>query len=272
MIISASRRTDIPNHHAAWFFSRITEGAAIVRNPFNPQQERRISLKPEAVDGIVFWTKNPLPMQGQLHRLQDYAYYFQFSVTAYGADIEPGIPDKETVIIPAFARLADQIGPERVIWRYDPILINAEYSLDDHRRAFDRIARRLHRHTRRCTISFLDTDYRGVRRNLKSLTEITPELQLKLGRELAAIAQDCGLAIEACAEPADLGSCGIRPAHCVDASLFEKMLNRPLNVKKDKNQRPACGCASSVDIGQYNTCPNGCLYCYANYNRKRRAD
>ena len=124
MIISASRRTDIPTYYSEWFFNRIKEGYALVRNPMNAHQISKISLRPDVVDGIVFWTKNPTPMMTKLDRLKDYTYYFQFTLNAYGQDVEASIPSKNNVIIPAFQKLSDMIGPEKVIWRYDPIFLN----------------------------------------------------------------------------------------------------------------------------------------------------
>ena len=124
MIISASRRTDIPTYYSDWFFNRIKEGFVFVRNPMNAHQISRIDLRPDVVDGIVFWTKNPLPMLDRLDLLKEYTYYFQFTLTSYGEDVESNIPSKSNVIIPSFQRLSDKLGPERVIWRYDPIFLS----------------------------------------------------------------------------------------------------------------------------------------------------
>jgi hypothetical protein len=194
-------------------------------------------------------------------------YYFQFTITAYGKDIEPNIPDKYETIIPAFQRLSNRIGPDRMIWRYDPILISEWYTLHEHIQTFDRIALKLHRYTRRVTISFIDEEYRGVKSNMKAL-ELLPfptEAQIELSSRLAEIARGYGLTIDTCAEQIDLQQFGIEHAHCIDPGLFERLLGCHLNIEKDKTQRPACGCATSIDIGMYNTCSNGCRYCYANY-------
>ena len=122
MLISASRRTDIPACFSHWFFRRIEEGYVLVRNPMNPHQVSRVSLSPQDVDGIMFWTKNPLPMLAAgPGALKGYMYCFQFTLNAYGEDVEPNIPGKWTAMVPAFRRLSEQIGPQRVLWRYDPI-------------------------------------------------------------------------------------------------------------------------------------------------------
>ena len=269
MIISASRRTDIPAYFSQWFINRMREGYVLVRNPMNPRQVNRVSLTPDVVDGIVFWTKNPLPLLDKLNSLKDYAFYFQFTITPYGTDIEPNIPSKEEVVIPAFQRLADLIGPHRVIWRYDPIMLSPKYSIDYHIQAFEKIAGRLKDHTKKCTISFIDM-YRNTLKNVQrmNLLDFPQEKMLELSKSLADIAGTYGLRLDACAEKTDLRQFGIDPARCIDNQLLDGILECSLHTGKDKNQRPECGCASSIDIGMYNTCRNLCGYCYANYNEQ----
>jgi hypothetical protein len=270
MIISASRRTDIPAYYSEWFCNRINEGFVLTRNPMNFHQVSKINLSPDAVDGIVFWTKNPIPMLDKLGELENkYMYYFQFSLTPYGAKTEPALPSKTDVLIPAFKKLSNLIGADRVIWRYDPILLNGLYTAAYHLRAFEKIAGDLHNYTRKVTISFIDTDYRGVKSNSKELGlhEFPKEAQYDLGAKLAGIASKYGLAIDTCAEAIDLSEFGVGRARCIDGRLLAKLTGRSLKTGKDKNQRPECGCVYSVDIGMYNTCKNGCRYCYANYNR-----
>ena len=143
MILSASRRTDLPDHYADWFYERIKEGSLCVRNPFCPHQVSKIDLSPENIDCIVFWSKNPENMLPRLHELNAYKYYFQFTLTGYGRDIEPGIPHKRKHMLSVFHTLSDKIGPHRVIWRYDPILSNGTYTLTYHKKAFREIARSL---------------------------------------------------------------------------------------------------------------------------------
>lgn len=164
MIISASRRTDIPTYYSDWLLNRVKAGYVYVRNPMNAHQISRISLSPEVVDGIVFWTKNPTPMLDKLDALRDYMYYFQFTLNSYGTDVERNIPSKNNVIIPAFQRLSDLIGPGRVIWRYDPIFLSKTYTMNYHIRYFEELAKRLSPYTKKCTISFLDI-YRNTEKN-----------------------------------------------------------------------------------------------------------
>jgi len=269
MIISASRRTDIPTYYSDWFLNRVKAGYLYVRNPMNIHQISKISLSPEVVDGIVFWTKNPTPMLPKLDALRDYMYYFQFTLNSYGVDVERNIPSKDKVIIPAFQKLSDLIGPDRVIWRYDPIFLSGTYTMDYHIHYFGELAKRLSPYTRKCSISFLDL-YRNTAKNITALSpsRFPPEQQEQLAKSMAEIAHSYGLRIDTCAEGIELRKYGIEHARCIDDRLLEQLIQCPLNAKKDKTQRLECGCIESLDIGAYNTCCNGCRYCYANYNEE----
>ena len=267
MIISASRRTDIPSYYADWFYNRIKEGYVCVRNPMNVHQISRISLSPDVIDGIVFWTKNPHPMMDRLDLLKNYMYYFQFTINSYGRDIEANIPSKNDIIIPTFRTLSDKIGPERVIWRYDPILLTEKYSVDYHIHYFEEIAKRLSGYTEKCIISFVDL-YRNTKSNTKDLGLLPLETttMYEIAHRMSEIALKYGIKMESCAEKINLEQFGIEHGHCIDCSLFERLLGCRLDLGKDKNHREECGCVASVDIGMYNTCKNGCKYCYANYS------
>lgn len=267
MIISASRRTDIPSHYSEWFFRRLEAGFVCTRNPMNSHQVSRVSLSPDVVDGFVFWTKNPTPMLGRLSRLEGFPYYFQFTLNAYGRDMEANLPSKNDVIIPAFQSLSRQIGPERVIWRYDPIILTPKYTVEYHIHYFEKLARRLSGYTGKCVISFVDL-YRHmgpVSREMRYLPLGNAEM-LTLAARFSEVARKYHLTLETCAEAVDLSQFGIRHGHCIDGALFEKITGIPLALTKDKNQRAECGCMASIDIGMYNTCRNGCKYCYANHS------
>lgn len=267
MIISASRRTDIPSYYTDWFFNRLEEGYVCTRNPMNHHQVSRISLSADVVDGIVFWTKNPVPMLDRLHLLQAYPFYFQFTLNAYGADMEPGVPGKNDVIVPAFQKLSERIGPEKVIWRYDPIILTPRYTTEYHVHYFEALVKRLSGCTEKCVISFVDL-YRHmapVSREMEFLPFGRAQMQELAGR-LADIAHKYGLALETCAEAVDLSQFGIHHGHCIDGELFEKITGQPLSLTRDKNQRAECGCMTSIDIGMYDSCANGCRYCYANHS------
>lgn len=267
MIISASRRTDIPTLYSDWFYKRIQDGFVNVRNPINFYQVSRISLSPDVVDGIVFWTKNPAPMLDRLKELSEYTYYFQFTLNPYGLDVEPHVPNKSNSIIPTFQKLSDMIGPQKVIWRYDPIILSSKYTIDYHKEYFEKLAKKLAPYSRKCTFSFLDS-YKSTVRNTKDLEllPITDESMREIAQTLQQIASAYGLRLETCAEKIDLDYLGIGHAHCIDQHIFESLTGFQLKMEKDKNQRPECGCMASIDIGMYNTCINGCKYCYANFN------
>lgn len=265
IIISASRRTDIPTYYSEWFFNRIKKGYVCVRNPINIHRISKIPLSPDVVDGIVFWTKNPIPMMNRLHELSDYMYCFQFTVNSYGMDVEKNIPSKGGVIIPAFRELSRRIGSERVVWRYDPILLTPKYDIAYHTHYFNKMAEMLSGYTEKCIISFVDS-YRNTEGSVKrlSLLPLGAQEMLELAERFAEIADKNHLKLESCAEKIDLEQFGIAHGHCIDSGLFERLLGQRLDLKKDTNQRKECGCAASIDIGMYSTCQNGCRYCYAN--------
>lgn len=268
MIISASRRTDIPAFYSEWLFNRMKEGYVLVRNPMNIHQVSRIRLSPDVVDGIVFWTKNPQPMLKRLAELERYPWYFQFTLTAYDRDVEPDIPSKNSVIIPAFLDLARAAGRERVVWRYDPIFFNDRYTMEYHCKYFRVLASKLAGYTEKCTVSFLDL-YRNTEKNVRPLriqTE-TPEMRYELLQRFSETAKEYGLYIDTCAEKTESGSLNIPHACCIDKERLERIGKYRLDLGKDPNQRAECGCVTSMDIGAYNTCGHGCRYCYANYSR-----
>ena len=234
MFISASRRTDIPSHYSEWFMNRIRAGFVLVRNPVNPRQVSRVSLSPDVVDGIVFWTKNPIPMLDRLDGLSGYMYCFQFTLNAYGADTERGIPSKNAQLVDAFRRLSDKIGPERVLWRYDPMFVSGKYTVEYHLKYFEALARRLAGYTGQCTMSFLDV-YGNTARNMAPLHARTPSdtERALLAAGLAEIAASYGLRLRSCAEPDSLRRYGIEPASCVDCqkrlstAFFDNKVPRP---------------------------------------------
>ena len=267
MILSVSRRTDVPNYYAEWFYNRIKEGFVYVRNPMNLHQVSRITLSPEVVDCIVFWTKNPSPMLARLNEISSYQYYFQYTLTGYGRDVECNLPDKKKVLIPAFQSLAERIGSNRVVWRYDPILFNPVYTPEYHLNAFRQISEALHGYTDQCVISFVDT-YAKNRAGMKALGtyELSEAELLVFTRELFETAKANGIRVVSCAEQLDLSQCGVEHGSCIDKARIEDILGCSIEVSRDKKQRPACGCVESVDIGTYNTCKSECKYCYANHS------
>jgi len=265
MILSVSRRTDIPNYYSDWFYERIKEQFVYVKNPMNPRQVSKINLSSEVVDCIVFWSKNPRPMISRLDELSDYNFFFQFTLTGYGGIIEPNVP-KELELISTFQNISKLIGSERIIWRYDPIILTDQHTIEYHIKYFKFLASRLNGYTKKVIISFLDS-YPKIKRNMREfgMRVLLENEMLELVKHLAQIAKENNLLIETCAEIIDLGSYGVSKGSCIDYKYIENLIGQKLTSTKDKYQREACGCTESIDIGTYNTCYSGCKYCYANY-------
>ena len=268
MIVSASRRTDIPAFYSDWLLNRLQAGYALTRNPFNPLQVSKVLLEPGKVDCLVFWTKNPAPLLARLDEIDrlGHSYYFHYTLTGCDRTLEERLADLD-VRIAAFRRLSERIGPERVLWRFDPIVLTRALDTDHYLRAFAQLAQQLHGFTRQCTISFLSM-YAKCKRNLAGIALLPLEDSEKIQfiGSLAAIADRVGIELRACCDPLLTEQCGIAAARCIDGRLAADILGQPVRIKKDGGQRPGCGCAVSVDIGAYNTCPHGCRYCYANVN------
>lgn len=280
MIISASRRTDIPAFYAEWFMNRIKQGYFYRVNPFNPRQIKAISLLPEDVDAIVFWTKDPEPMMRYLGDLSDrgYKYYFQYTLNDYPKIFEPHMKPLEERL-DAFMRLSLEIGKSRVIWRYDPIIVSNLTPADYHIERFEKIAAGLSGFTERVIISFVDlygkvgNRWRQLIRSGKlKITDIAePEHSGQMNflvSKLAEIAGCNGMEIFSCAEKADFSHLGMKHGSCIDANLINRVFGLDIHPKRDKNQRRECLCAQSVDMGMYDTCPHLCGYCYANLNQE----
>ena len=191
-----------------------------------------------------------------------YRYYFQFTLTPYGTDLEPGLPPKDE-LLEQFAALGRRLGPNRLVWRYDPILLTDRYTSLFHEKTFDLFCRRLAPYTDEVVISFLDL-YTRLRKT--DLRACTPAEMAQLASVLGQIACSHGLTIRACSEAMDLAPYGIEPGSCIDPRRIERITGTQLTLKKAQGQRSSCGCCESIDIGAYNTCLNGCRYCYANYS------
>jgi hypothetical protein len=266
MILSVSRRTDIPAFYMPWLLNRFEQGEVLVRNPFQYHRVSRIELSPQTVSFIAFWTKDAAPAIPWLNALNGYDYGFQYTITGYGEALEPGVPGLG-VSLDTFRLLSDRIGPDRMVWRYDPILFHPRLTLQDHQSLFARIACALAGSTRRCIVSLLDP-YPGIRGALGKAGIVPPTVaqMAELAPFLVETADRCGMTVEACAEPADFSKYGILPGHCLSPAFTGVMADG-----KDKGQRPHCGCQPSVDIGAYHSCPHQCVYCYANHGTKRMA-
>lgn len=240
-----------------------------VRNPMNIHQVSRIKITPDVVDCIVFWTKNPKRMLSRLDELKEYKYYFQFTINPYDKQIESGVPVKAEVI-ETFKELSTKIGADKIIWRFDPILITDKIDVAYHIKYFEELAKRLEGYTTRCVISFVDL-YKKTVTNTKPLNMREPnerEMRL-LAENLVENAKKHNMQVLSCAENINLEVQGVEHGCCIDPHLIEEICGYNIEVKKDKNQRKECGCVESIDIGAYNTCCHACAYCYANFNNEK---
>ncbi len=293
VIVSASRATDIPAFYADWFMERLRKGYLRWTNPFNGKPLYVSFAKTRA---IVFWTKNPQPILRHLDELKERGlnFYFQYTLNDYDDErLEPNVLSVEQRI-KTFQALSDTIGTDRVIWRFDPLLITDKTPIDVLFTKVCDLAERLKGMTRRLVFSFADImNYRSVGSNLKKAgfcaREFTHEEKLAFAQRLSEANKrnGWGLTLATCAEDIDLEKYGIEHNRCIDDRLLIRNFSHDVELMeflgvspqldlfsepkkdsysqlKDKGQRLACGCIRSKDIGEYNTCPHRCLYCYAN--------
>ena len=266
MIINTGCRTDIPAFYSKWLMNRIKEGFVLVRNPYYPSQITKYSLSPDVVDCLAFCTKNPEPMLKYLDELDMYKQYWFVTITQYGKDIEPFVPDKEKVI-ESFKKLSNHIGKDSIGWRYDPIFINEEFNIEKHIKCFENMAQKLNGYTHNCTISFLDL-YEKVKRNAADLRALTKEEQIEIAKAFSKIGKQNNMTLHSCCEKNFLSEYGLKCNGCMSKEIIEKSINCTLEPPKKKNQRQECNCLMGNDIGAYNTCGHLCKYCYANENRE----
>ena len=266
MIINTGCRTDIPAFYAKWLMNRIREGYVLVRNPYNPNQVTKYNLSPSVVDCLAFCTKNPEPMLTYLDELDKYKQYWFVTITPYGKDIEPNVPDKSKVM-QSFKKLSNQIGIDSIGWRYDPIFIGNGFDVNKHLEYFEKIAKELKGYTHNCTISFLDL-YEKVKRNAPNIKPPTKEEQIEIAKAFSRIGKENDMVIHACCEKTYLSQYGLQCNGCMSQEIVEKAINNTLQPPKRKNLRQECNCLMGNDIGAYNTCGHLCKYCYANANKK----
>ena len=266
MIINTGCRTDIPAFYAKWLMNRIREGYVLVRNPYNANQVTKYSLSPEVVDCLAFCTKNPEPMLTYLDELDKYKQYWFVTITPYGKDIEPNVPDKQKVI-ESFKKLSDHIGIDSIGWRYDPIFLRNGFDVSGHIECFEKMAKELKGYTNNCTISFLDL-YEKVKRNAPDIRPPTKEEQIEIVKAFSKIGKENNMVIHACCEKTYLSQYGLQCNGCMSQEIVEKAIKNTLQPPKRKNLRQECNCLMGNDIGAYNTCGHLCKYCYANANKQ----
>lgn len=285
-IISVSRRTDIPAFFASWFEKRLNDGFVVIRNPYNSKQTKTVSLKADDVSCFVFWTKNPMPLLAFYSSLQKYPHYFLITITGYGKDIEPNVPEKDFVLKAIKKIHNNGLKSHAIIWRYDPIIITEQFSFRWHYNNFESLASALSGYTDTCIISFFDP-YDSKLSGWDPLLNFPVNEIYNFAANLVAIAQKYGITLQTCSELLDLDEIGVQHGACIDITRIEQVrllqgfpnknesmyqvyndslvYNDSVLQKKlkDKNQRKACLCAKSIDIGAYHTCGHGCKYCYA---------
>ena len=263
-IISASRRTDIPAFYAQWMLNRLKSGSVLYANPYSGTIHQ-VSLKPEDVTAIVFWTKNPEKLEPYLGEIDTmrYRYYFQFTITGHPGKLEPRVVDTEKAI-DCFKRLSKRLSPEHLQWRFDPILLTPERGREKHLETFSHIAAELEGFTRRCYISFTKF-YGKVKKNLArhGINALEPDSGEKIdfSQKLAEIGHGHGISLYSCCDESIV--CGmVKKGHCIDAEIIKNICSNGFREKINPT-RPGCGCQDSRDIGAYDTCRHGCVYCYA---------
>lgn len=264
MILFASGRTDIPAFYSNWFINRVKTGFVDVRNPFNQKLVSRIYFSD--VDLIMFCSKNPLPMINKLDILK-VPVLFHVTITSYGKDVEPNIPDKR-LIIEGVKKLSLVLGIDNVVVRYDPIFLSDKYNVDYHIKAFDKLCKNLNGYINKIIVSFMD-EYKNVRsnKNILKYRAFTREDYKKIGEAFSKSAMDNGMSVQTCFEDEDLTQYGFVKGECLSHELAYILTGKKFkssNVRKEKK----CECVQMVDIGDYNSCMHMCKYCYANYDEK----
>lgn len=266
MILNTGNRTDIPAFFAEWFYRRVAEGFVCSRNPFDRTRVTRYVLSPTVVDCLVFCTKNPAPMLPRIHELDPFCQYWFVTITPYGTDIEPRVPDKWDVI-DSVKRLSETVGAKNLCWRYDPIFLDETYTLDFHIRTFEAMAAALSGYADTCVISFIDL-YEKTLRNFPGVRAVTSEEEAVIGKAFAKVGSTYGFRMKTCAEGRRLERFGFDCTGCLTEKTIEETIGCPIFPQKDKMSREICNCILGSDIGMYNTCNHGCRYCYANYDAK----
>jgi hypothetical protein len=286
VIISASRATDIPAYYSKWLINRLHEGYCVYQHPYN-KIAQKVSFEKARV--FVFWTKNPEPLMPYLKEFDErnIGYYFQYTLNDYPANIE-NVPSL-TKRIDTFKRLCDMIGPERIIWRYDPIMITPDINIEAHLERIQHIGDALKGMTEKLVFSFFD-DYGKAKVNLIKADIFTAEnidmaipsreQMIQISKSILSMCKVWGITPATCAEA--VTALGIQRNKCIDGDLIDRLFSKndpelnaymsqfrmpsgninPL-LAKDRGQRRLCGCMVSKDIGAYNTCLHNCAYCYA---------
>lgn len=266
MILFVSGRCDIPAFYSEWFYHRLCSGFVDVRNPYDPHQISRIPLTANHIDAVLFCTKNPIPMLPRLNEIT-LPYLFHITITPYHHDIEPNIPDK-SMIIQAVQTLSNIIGKQRVILRYDPVLLNKRYTVEYHQKAFAKLIEQLAPYIGTVIFSFIDIYKNTVAHaDALQLHPINNSEMIQLAKAFSDCIKPYHIPLQTCAENIDLSAYGIKNGACISKEMMDRLLQRPYDPPSGPAIRN-CNCLPTVDIGDYNACQHYCKYCYANYDEK----
>jgi len=268
MIINTGGRTDTVQYYTEWLLRRFSEGYVISRNPMFPSKVNRYELTPDKVDCVVFCSKNYKPILPRLHEITDrFNTYFHYTITAYGKDIEPNVPSIDESI-ETLVRLSEIVGKKRIAWRYDPVLLTEKYTIKRHLETFDYMSEKLSSYIDRCIFSFVEM-YKKLEYNMPELIPITEGDMKILSEGLGAISKKYGTFIQTCGTNGDFSEYGIHSSGCMTLDILGNANRITFRNLKHKGMRQGCHCIESRDIGAYDTCMNGCKYCYANKNPQK---
>lgn len=263
MIINTGGRTDTVQYYTKWLLKRFEEGYVLSRNPLFPNKVTRYELTPDKVDCIQFCSKNYEPILADLPKItSQFHTYFHYTITAYGKDIEPGVPSIEKSI-ETLKTLSSIVGKQRVAWRYDPVLLTENHTIQTHLETFEQIAKELAPFVDRCIFSFVEM-YKKLETNMPELIPLTDADKDILAKGLGEIAAKYKMYIQTCGTNGDYSQYGIHPSGCMTLEIIGNANGIAFKDLKHKGMRQGCHCIESRDIGAYNTCINGCKYCYAN--------
>ena len=268
MILNTGARTDTVQYFSDWLLKRFEEGFVYVRNPLFPNNVTRYELSPDKIDAVLFCSKNYEPILPRIREITDkYRTYFYYTVTAYGKDIEPGVPETEESI-QTLIKLSSIVGRERIAWRYDPVLLTDKYTMEIHFNTFEKMAKELAPYIDRCIFSFVEV-YKKLKTNMPELREITDADKETLAKGLGETANRYGIHLQTCGTNGDYSKYGIYSSGCATLDILGKANGCEFRELKHKGMRQGCHCIESRDIGEYDTCLNGCRYCYANRSHKK---
>ncbi len=265
MIINTGSRTDTVQYYTEWLIKRFKEGCVYSRNPMFPNKVTRYELNPDVVDCVVFCSKNYEPILPYIKTITDkFNTYFYYTITAYGKDVEPNVPDIDKSI-ETLIKLSSIVGRQRIAWRYDPILLTEKYTKNIHYKTFNYMAQKLSPHIDRCIFSFVEM-YQKLTTNMPEIILLSDKDKNEIAKNIGAISKKYNMKIQTCATKENYEQFGILSSGCMTSEILGKANNIKFRKLKHSGNRKGCNCMENRNIGDYNTCPNGCKYCYANQN------